>query len=146
MDYGRFTIVFLRLKSVPAMTIQHCFHYFSFVQYFFYFFYIECSEGFYGVNCLQNCSRACRIPGNCDRITGYCHGGCQRGWTGVRCEEGKHYIITFLSYIMINMSGLGYILFAVVYKGYTNKCKGAIKTNCNLINVLSNVHAIPMNT
>ena len=26
------------------------------------------------------------------------------------------------------MSGLGYILFAVVYKGYTNKCKGAIKT------------------
>ena len=44
------------------------------------------------------------------------------------------------------MSGLGYILFAVVYKGYTNKCKGAIKTNCNLINVLSNVHAIPINT
>ena len=84
-----FTILFLRFKSVPAMTIQHCFHHFSFVHYLFFLFYIECSVGFYGVNCLQNCSMACGIPGNCDRITGYCHGGCQRGWTGVRCEEGK---------------------------------------------------------
>ena len=56
------------------------------------FFFPECSIVLYGVNCLQNCSMTCGIPGNCDRITGYCHGGCQRGWTGVRCEEGKRYI------------------------------------------------------
>ena len=31
----------------------------------------------------------CGIPGNCDRITGYCNGGCEGGWTGVRCEEGR---------------------------------------------------------
>ena len=52
----------------------------------FIFHFPECSIGLYGVNCLQNCSMACGIPGKCDRITGYCHGGCQRGWTGVRCE------------------------------------------------------------
>ena len=49
----------------------------------------ECFVGFYGVNCLNNCSMTCGIPGNCDRITGYCHGGCQRGWTGVKYGEGK---------------------------------------------------------
>ena len=49
----------------------------------------EFSLGFYGVNCLQNCSMTCGISGDCDRITGYCNGGCQRGWTGVSCEEGK---------------------------------------------------------
>ncbi|XP_078320780.1 uncharacterized protein LOC144621431 [Crassostrea virginica] len=50
---------------------------------------LECSLGLYGVNCLQNCSLTCGIPGNCDRKTGYCNGGCQRGWKGVMCEEGK---------------------------------------------------------
>ena len=52
-------------------------------------FFSECSVGLYGENCLENCSMTCGIPGDCDRIMGYCHGGCQRGWTGVRCEEGK---------------------------------------------------------
>lgn len=52
-------------------------------------FFQECSVGLYGANCLQNCSMVCGVPGNCDRVTGYCNGGCQRGWTGVRCDEGK---------------------------------------------------------
>ena len=55
-------------------------------------FLSECSVGFYGVNCLQNCSMTCGLPGDCHRITGYCNGGCQRGWTGVMCEEGKRSI------------------------------------------------------
>ena len=57
-----------------------------------YFFLPACLVGLYGVNCLENCSLTCGIPGNCDRITGYCQGGCQRGWTGVMCEEGKRLI------------------------------------------------------
>ena len=56
-----------------------------------FFFLPECSIGLYGVNCLQTRNMTCGIPGNCDRITGYCNGGCQRGWIGVRCEEGKRY-------------------------------------------------------
>ena len=47
--------------------------------------------GSYGVNCIGNCSLTCRLPKKCDRVTGHCYGGCQRGWTGVRCEKGKRY-------------------------------------------------------
>lgn len=55
-------------------------------------FLSECLVGFYGVNCVENCSMTCGVPGNCDRITGYCDGGCQRNWTGFMCEEGKRSI------------------------------------------------------
>ncbi|XP_078328421.1 uncharacterized protein LOC111112518 [Crassostrea virginica] len=51
----------------------------------------ECPMGSYGVNCIGNCSLTCRQPETCDSLTGYCYGGCQRGWTGVRCEKGKRY-------------------------------------------------------
>ena len=57
----------------------------------FFSFYLECPMGSYGVNCIGNCSLNCRLPKKCDRVTGHCNGGCQRGWTGVRCEEGKRY-------------------------------------------------------
>ena len=53
------------------------------------FFFLECPIGSYGVNCLGNCSLTCMHPGKCNRETGHCNGGCQGGWTGVRCEEGK---------------------------------------------------------
>ena len=65
---------------------------FTWLSMFNSFFFSECSIRLYGVNCLQICSMACGIPGDCDRVTGYCIGGCQRGWRGVRCEEGKLYI------------------------------------------------------
>ena len=71
---------------------HNSFHYFSFMNNFTVLFFTECFIGLYGSNCLQNCSMTCGIPGNCDRITGYCHGGCQRGSTGVRCDEGKRNI------------------------------------------------------
>ena len=75
------------IKKIPTTSDGHlngCFSLNVINNYF-----SECMVGFYGVNCLQNCSMTCGIPGNCDRITGYCNGGCQRGWRGVRCEEGK---------------------------------------------------------
>ena len=53
------------------------------------FFYSECPLGVYGANCLGNCSLTCGHSGKCDKVTGHCNGGCQLGWTGVRCEEGK---------------------------------------------------------
>ena len=55
------------------------------------FFFLECPLGVYGTNCLENCSLTCGHPGKCDRVTGHCNGGCQRGWTGVGCEEGKRH-------------------------------------------------------
>ena len=47
----------------------------------------ECSKGFHGVNCMGNCSPTCGLPGNYNRITGHCNGGCQCGWAGFMCEK-----------------------------------------------------------
>ncbi|XP_078330352.1 uncharacterized protein LOC144624428 [Crassostrea virginica] len=47
----------------------------------------DCPEGYYGSNCSQNCSMTCGDPGRCDIMTGHCNGGCQVGWTGVKCEK-----------------------------------------------------------
>ena len=51
--------------------------------------FLECSHGMYGHNCLGSCRIACKVPERCDKVTGHCNGGCQAGWTGLWCEEGK---------------------------------------------------------
>ena len=55
--------------------------------------FLDCQEGLYGRNCLQNCSMTCGDPGECDMRTGHCNGGCQVGWTGAMCETGYHLTI-----------------------------------------------------
>ena len=49
----------------------------------------DCPEGYFGINCVENCSMTCRVPGGCNKVTGQCLGGCQAGWTGDRCKKGK---------------------------------------------------------
>ena len=51
----------------------------------------ECFEGSYGQDCLNNCSTTCGVLGTCDKVTGFCFGGCQAGWKGDMCETGKQY-------------------------------------------------------
>ncbi|XP_046374243.1 multiple epidermal growth factor-like domains protein 11 [Haliotis rufescens] len=42
-----------------------------------------CSPGIYGVNCNTSCH--C-LDSTCDRLTGFCPGGCRPGWQGQRCD------------------------------------------------------------
>lgn len=49
----------------------------------------ECTEGWYGVNCSQTCSRHCRDSTKCNHVTGQCEKGCDTGWTGSLCTKGK---------------------------------------------------------
>lgn len=49
---------------------------------------LECQLGYYGINC-NRCSTNCNVSGSCDRLSGQCHGGCQRGWRGYFCNQGK---------------------------------------------------------
>ena len=51
--------------------------------------FLECSDGQYGNNCVENCSMTCGDSDKCDKITGHCVGGCRAGWTGDVCEKGK---------------------------------------------------------
>nr|XP_022304116.1 uncharacterized protein LOC111111421 isoform X2 [Crassostrea virginica] len=47
----------------------------------------ECPPGFYGIDCLYNCSQNCNVTRRCDRFTGKCEGGCKPGWTGATCYQ-----------------------------------------------------------
>ena len=67
----------------------------------------ECSSGFYGQYCQENCSTYCIVPGSCDRMTGQCEGGCQAGWKEPKCNasrdmplfiEWKTYHLLFIYY------------------------------------------------
>ena len=49
----------------------------------------ECVVGFFGDNCVENCSKMCGDPGVCDKVTGHCNGSCLAGWEGVMCQNGK---------------------------------------------------------
>lgn len=49
----------------------------------------DCKEGWYGMNCNQQCTKHCRDEGFCNHLTGQCDRGCAAGWTGVMCDAGK---------------------------------------------------------
>ena len=48
-----------------------------------------CDEGEYGENCKYTCG-FCQ-NGTCDAITGLCHGDCQDGYLGDKCDKGRCY-------------------------------------------------------
>lgn len=49
----------------------------------------ECTNGWYGANCSQRCSGHCRDDTICNHVTGLCDKGCDAGWTGFLCNQGK---------------------------------------------------------
>lgn len=46
---------------------------------------IECMVGYYGKDCLKQCSISCVL--SCNRILGYCDYGCKLGWVGNVCDK-----------------------------------------------------------
>lgn len=50
--------------------------------------YTKCREGWYGLNCSEQCTKNCRDVVTCNHVTGLCDGGCDAGWTGVKCDAG----------------------------------------------------------
>lgn len=54
-------------------------------------FYLECSTGYFGMNCSKNCSGHCGNNESCDHVTGVCFNGCQDGYIGARCDESETY-------------------------------------------------------
>lgn len=65
---------------------------------------VECSAGFFGINCVNRCSEKCNLTRVCDRLTGQCDGGCIPGWKGATCNESKNSIcLTILIRIKQNV-------------------------------------------
>ncbi|XP_061170743.1 tyrosine-protein phosphatase 2-like [Saccostrea echinata] len=48
-----------------------------------------CDPGYYGRNCVQECSVNCGGTRQCDRLTGECEGGCRPGWKGMQCDQSS---------------------------------------------------------
>ncbi|XP_078330382.1 uncharacterized protein LOC111112904 [Crassostrea virginica] len=48
---------------------------------------LECADGLFGNNCVENCSMTCGHPGVCHKVTGHCNGSCLAGWEGDMCEK-----------------------------------------------------------
>lgn len=61
----------------------------NFKMYSFYVSLSDCKEGWYGVNCSQQCVGYCRDGSTCHHVTGQCNEGCAAGWTGSLCKKGK---------------------------------------------------------
>lgn len=49
-----------------------------------------CKEGWYNVNCTQQCLGHCKDNIHCNHVTGQCDKGCDAGWIGTMCEKGKY--------------------------------------------------------
>lgn len=50
-----------------------------------------CPQGTYGRKCAFNCGLFC-LDGTCDPISGSClQPQCAEGWSGPKCDVGKHY-------------------------------------------------------
>uniref|UniRef100_A0A8W8NUC7 Multiple epidermal growth factor-like domains 10 n=1 Tax=Magallana gigas TaxID=29159 RepID=A0A8W8NUC7_MAGGI len=49
-------------------------------------FYV-CESGYYGQNCINQCSINCNVFKICDRVTGKCYFGCKPGWSGNTCDQ-----------------------------------------------------------
>lgn len=52
----------------------------------FFFGILACSVGYFGQDCTEKCKIACK---GCNHVTGLCDSGCQSGWIGDFCEQGK---------------------------------------------------------
>jgi hypothetical protein len=49
-----------------------------------------CEFGRFGAGCQDKCSVFCQKSRDCHHVTGFCRGGCKRGWDGEDCLEGSY--------------------------------------------------------
>ena len=54
-----------------------------------------CPQGVFGDDCMENCSLHCKIPMECDRVTGRCFNGCQSGWGDPTCNTSISEFLLF---------------------------------------------------
>lgn len=57
-------------------------------------FLTECQKWWFGDKCGQKCKGHCRDNSTCNHVTGQCDEGCDPGWTGTRCDDGRFNIFS----------------------------------------------------
>lgn len=56
----------------------------------FFSFLLACLSGYYGENCVGECSKFCRNNSACEPISGNCPTGCSDGYLGANCSQSKN--------------------------------------------------------
>ena len=70
-----------------------------------YFFSMrDCLRGLFGNNCLDSCSVHCKVPRECDKVTGHCFNGCQPGWGDQTCNTSTCFLLFILKYCVVNIT------------------------------------------
>lgn len=81
-------------------------------QYDYIFERVVCESGYYGQNCINQCSINCNVFKSCDMVIGKCYFGCKPGWSGNTCDQGKHTLYQCVSSI-----------FKSYFDTFRNSCK-----------------------
>lgn len=58
-----------------------------------------CENGWFGLNCSQQCVGHCKDSDTCNIESGQCDKGCAAGWTGSLCNKGNLAPSTFLLFL-----------------------------------------------
>lgn len=58
-----------------------------------YLVFIKSNFGYYGYECMDQCSTFCKASRDCDHLTGFCIDGCKSGWQGDDYHEGLSWIL-----------------------------------------------------
>lgn len=67
----------------------------SLFLWFYQILHVECTAGYYGLECNSTCVGHCKDNKQCNHINGTCDDGCKDGYTGSNCTEG-FWIFLFL--------------------------------------------------
>lgn len=81
----------------------------------------ECTEGWYGVNCSQPCLGHCRDGAICNPVTGKCDNGCDVGWTGSMCKNGKDICISLEFRLVVCFVYIVLFIFALLFFFFTER-------------------------
>lgn len=76
------------------------------MTYLTHLFEVECPSGQYGLDCSERCSGYCTNNEPCDYVNGICPSGCQDGYIGTHCNNGK----IFIRIITFGLDSLGEII------------------------------------
>lgn len=74
----------------------------TFSLWFYQILNVECTAGYFGLECKSKCVGHCKDNKQCNHINGTCDDGCKDGYTGSDCTEGC-WIFLFLQSMCLDI-------------------------------------------
>lgn len=74
----------------------------TFSLWFYQILNVECTAGYFGLECKSKCVGHCKDNKQCNHINGTCVDGCKDGYTGSNCTEGC-WIFLFLQSMCLDI-------------------------------------------